>query len=297
MAKSNFKVFAEGVAPANIQSDYEYETDTQRVSGVVPGIAVPSLHNKIYKQATIMAAAIAQVIVQAGFDAMDDDYTGLVANLRKTFAGSVNGVKPDAKGNIDLTSVLENIRRMTYPRIGDVIMTKNPENPSVKYTGTTWELLEEKTFIMSAGSTSKVGEKGGSNTHTSTVSEMPSHTHGYTMGEAGGHDHGRGNMEIFGELPLPTHTGRWDRYVRGAFWSEGGNGGRKSHEVEGSDFPESGRWWDITYANFYASRAWTGRTSYVVAHKHSLSISPTGTGKSWDSRPKYIALFIWIRTE
>ena len=159
MAKSNFKVFAEGVAPANIQSDNEYEADTQRVSGVVPGIAVPSLHNKIYKQATIMAAAIAQVIVQAGFDAMDDDYSGLVANLRKTFVGSVNSIKPDAQGNIDLTSVLENIRRMTYPRIGDVIMTKNPENPSVKYTGTTWELLEEKTFIMSAGNTAMVGDK------------------------------------------------------------------------------------------------------------------------------------------
>ena len=137
MAKSNFKVFAEGVSPANIQSDNEYETDTQRVSGVVPGIAVPALHNKIYKQATIMAAAMAQVIVQAGLDAMDDDYTGLVANLRKTFAGSVNGIRPNANGNIDLTPVLENIRRMAYPRIGDVIMTKNPENPSVKYTGTT----------------------------------------------------------------------------------------------------------------------------------------------------------------
>lgn len=290
MAKSNFKVFAEGVAPENIQSDNEYETDTQRVSGVVPGVAVPSLHNKLYKQATIMAAAIAQVIVQAGFDAMDDDYTGLVANLRKTFVGSVNGIKPDAHGNIDLTSVLENIRRMTYPRIGDVIMTKNSKNPSVKYTGTTWELLEEKTFIMSAGSTSKVGETGGSNTHESTVDEMPSHTHGYTMGEAGGHDHDRGNMEIEGEFNADDSAfGRHATSIptSGAFFqgrsvdfdqksSAGGNGARM---------------------RFLASRNWTGRTSYVASHKHSLSISSTGAGQAWDSRPKYIALYIWIRTE
>lgn len=290
MAKSNFKVFAEGVAPSNIQSDNEYETDTQRVSGVVPGIAVPALHNKLYKQATIMVAAIAQVIVQAGLDAMDDDYTGLVANLRKTFVGSVNGVKPDANGNIDLTSVLENVRRMTYPRIGDVIMTKNPENPSVKYTGTTWELLEEKTFIMSAGNTAKVGEKGGSNTHTSTVSEMPSHTHEYTMGEAGGHDHDRGNMEIEGEFNADDSAfGRHANSTTpsGAFFqgrsipfdqesSSGGNGARMS---------------------FLASRSWTGRTSYAAAHKHALSINATGSGQAWDSRPKYIALYIWIRTE
>nr|DAH68252.1 MAG TPA: baseplate protein [Caudoviricetes sp.] len=293
MAKSNFRVFAEGVAPANIQSDNEYETDTQRISGVVPGIAVPALHNKLYKQATIMAAAMAQVIVQAGLDAMDDDYTGLVANLRKTFVGSVNGIKPNAQGNIDLTSVLENIRRMTYPRIGDVIMTKNPENPSVKYTGTTWELLEEKTFIMSAGNTSKVGEKGGSNTHVSTVSEMPSHTHGYTMGEAGGHDHDRGNMNITGFVG--AMGGQGDNI---AAWDEEGNARPSGAFYPGGTFRagrKDGRNTQSVY--FDASRNWTGRTSYVAAHNHSLSINATGSGQAWDSRPKYIALYIWIRTE
>lgn len=287
MAKSNFRVFAEGVAPANIQSDNEYETDTQRVSGVVPGIAVPELHNKLYKQATVMAAALAQVIVQAGLDAMDDDYTGLVANLRKTFAGSVNGVKPDAQGNIDLTSVLENIRRMTYPRIGDVIMTKNPENPSVKYTCTTWELLEEKTFIMSAGNTAKVGEKGGSNTHTSTVSEMPSHTHGYRMGLAGGHDHDRGNMNITGEFTALLQANK-DIKAHGAFYYN-------NQWISETGDRESAN--ETPIYHFDASRAWTGRTSYVAAHKHDLSINDTGSGHAWDSRPKYIALYIWIRTE
>lgn len=124
MARSNFKVFAEGVADKNIQSDSVYNADTQRISGVVPGIAEPKMHNKLYKQATIMVAALAQVIVQAGFDALDSDYSGLVSNLRKSFAGSVNGVKPDETGNIDLTEIIEEIRKMTYPRIGDVIITK-----------------------------------------------------------------------------------------------------------------------------------------------------------------------------
>ena len=289
MAKSNFRVFAEGVAPANIQSDNEYETDTQRISGVVPGIAVPALHNKLYKQATIMAAAMAQVIVQAGLDAMDDDYTGLVANLRKTFAGSVNGIKPDAQGNIDLTSILENIRRMTYPRIGDVIMTKSSENPSIKYTGTTWELIEEKTFIMAAGNTAKVGETGGSNTHTSTVSEMPSHTHGYTMGEAGGHDHDRGNMEITGEFNADDSA--FGRHADSTPTSGAFVEGRRVNLDQESGGGGGAR------MRFVASRSWTGRTSYAAAHKHALSINATGSGQAWDSRPKYIALYIWIRTE
>lgn len=287
MAKSNFKVFAEGVAPANIQSDNEYETDSQRVSGVVPGIAVPSLHNKIYKQATIMAAAIAQVIVHAGLDAMDDDYTGLVENLRKTFAGSVNGIKPDAQGNIDLTSVLENIRRMTYPRIGDVIMTKNPENPSVKYTGTTWELLEEKTFIMAAGNTAKVGETGGSNTHSQSVEEMAPHAHDYFMGLAGGHDHDRGNMNITGAF--------WGHDVQSKY---GGNGA--FYVSKRGNYNDYGGTYHANYGavmSFNASKSWVGRTSYVSAHSHTLKIQSAGSGKAWDTRPKYKAFYIWIRTE
>ena len=60
MARSNFKVFAEAVAALNVVSDAEYATDTQRINGVVPGLASAALHNKLYKQATIMAAALAQ---------------------------------------------------------------------------------------------------------------------------------------------------------------------------------------------------------------------------------------------
>ena len=293
MATSNFKVFAESVTDANIESDNEYETDTQRVSGVVPGIAVPKMHNKLYKQSTIMAAAIAQVIVQAGLNALDSDYSGLVANLRQTFAGSVNGIKPNAQGDIDISSLLTDLKKLTYPRVGDFIITKNPENPSVKYEGTTWELLEEKTFIMSAGTTAKVGETGGSNTHTMSVAEMPKHSHTYTMGTAGGHDHTRGTMNITGKLgPDPQQRddeGPFPGIVsgEGAFsvYSVYGNGssGDSNYGAYGCDFD--------------ASKSWTGSTSYVAAHNHSLTINNTGSGSAWDSRPKYVAAYIWVRTK
>lgn len=60
MATSNFRVFAESVAAKDIETDSEYAVDSQRETGVVPGMAVPKMHNKLYKQATIMAAAIAR---------------------------------------------------------------------------------------------------------------------------------------------------------------------------------------------------------------------------------------------
>jgi hypothetical protein len=96
LADSNFQVFAESAT--TVMSDTEYQTDSQRTGGVVPGLAAPKLHNKLYRQATIMAAAIAQVIVQQGYDAKDTDYTTLVANLKNAFTLSVGGVKPDANG-------------------------------------------------------------------------------------------------------------------------------------------------------------------------------------------------------
>lgn len=288
MATSNFKVFAESVTDANIESDNEYETDTQRVSGVVPGIAVPKMHNKLYKQSTIMAAAIAQVIVQAGLNALDSDYSGLVANLRQTFAGSVNGIKPNAQGDIDISSLLTDLKKLTYPRVGDFIITKNPENPSVKYEGTTWELLEEKTFIMSAGTTAKVGEKGGSNTHTMSVAEMPKHSHTYTMGTAGGHDHTRGTMNITGTFSGVGETRDWPQpKLSGAFYMAQSAGGvTVSNDGDTDDL-----------YGFDASRTWTGSTSYVAAHNHSLTIGEAGSGSAWDSRPKYVAAYIWVRTK
>ncbi len=286
MARSNFKVFAESVANKDIQSDAVYNSDTQRVFGVVPGVAEPKMHNKLYKQSTVMAAAIAQVIVQAGFDALDSDYSGLVANLRKSFAGSVNGIKPDESGNIDLTALIEEIRQLTIPRIGDFIITRNPENPNKKYKNTTWELLESKTFVMSAGGDVSVNSRGGSNTHTNTIQEMPDHNHEGSIGYAGGHSHSRGSMNITGSF--------WGRDVQagyngnGAFfisaWGNYNDEGGKYH----ADYP--------SVMSFDASRAWTGETSFVENHNHSLFISSAGNGKTWDVRPKYIAAYIWIRT-
>ncbi len=289
MATSNFKVFAEGVADSNIESDNEYETDTQRVSGVVPGIAMPKMHNKLYKQSTIMAAAIAQVITQAGMDALDSDYSALVANLRQAFAGSVNGIKPNAQGDIDISSLLNDLKKLTYPRVGDFIITKNSENPSVKYEGTTWELLEEKTFIMSAGNNAKVGEKGGNNEHTMSVAEMPKHSHTYSMGAAGGHDHTRGTMNITGTFTSEA-LAAWgvtrNPSPTGAFYLTEGPHSHIGAYTEGGNY----------IYNLDASRTWTGSTSFAAAHTHSLTIGESGNGQAFDSRPKYIAAYIWIRT-
>ena len=347
MASTNFKIFAENAASDALMDDASYTADSQRQTGVAPGVALPSLHNKLYKQATMMNAAIAQCIVQAGFDAKDDDYTGLVSGIRQTFAGSVLGVTPDAKGNIDITaevrkirdekahtysvngvypdsvgnvditSVIEEIRdeksyvfsvndikpdesgnvdlatvidaikKAMYPAVGDIICTKNSQNPSNRFPGTTWELLEENRFLMSTKTASAIGTAGGANTHTITTSEMPSHNHSVWCGGAGGHNHTRGSMNItgtfYGRDVQEFYTGTGAFYIKdyGEYNDEGGS----YH----SNYPRT--------TAFDASRNWTGSTSWCNDHAHSISIGWNGSGQSYDCRPAYIAVYMWIRTK
>lgn len=288
MAKSNFRVFAESVSADNVMTDASYETDTQRVSGVVPGIADPLLHNKLYKQSTIMSAALAQVVAQAGYDAMDNDYTGLVANLRKTFAGSVNGVKPDENGNIDLTGIINQLKAWSTPDVGDLKITKNPDNPAKKYPGTTWELVEEGTFIMAAGKTETVGSTGGSNTHTPQPSELVPHTHVASASYNGAHSHS-GTTSTNGAHHHGDGYGGENYEGHAPFGFYDGNGNR--YGTNGSD-------WDNRLYNTSTDGAHNHSfiTNTAPDHTHVITVQSAGEGKPYDSRPKYRAFYIWIRT-
>lgn len=72
-------------------------------------------------------------------------------------------------------------------KIGDLFLTTNSENPSIRFGGT-WELFGKgKTLICvdeEDEDFNEVNKTGGEKTHTLTVNEMPSHNHpgiiGYT---------------------------------------------------------------------------------------------------------------------
>ena len=48
MASTNFKIFNESHTDEQTYNDSEYEKATQRQSGVIQGIALSRLHNKLY---------------------------------------------------------------------------------------------------------------------------------------------------------------------------------------------------------------------------------------------------------
>lgn len=83
MANTNFKIFNEDNSTDKTYNDSEYSQATQRQSGVIPGMALSRLHNKLYLQVSTMAKAIADFLVNQGFDCYDNKSNEISQNLEK----------------------------------------------------------------------------------------------------------------------------------------------------------------------------------------------------------------------
>lgn len=88
MASTNFKIFNEDHSDERTFNDSEYANATQRQSGVIPGIALSRLHNKLYFQVSSMCKAIADFIVGKGYDCNDDDVKTITENLGKAIVAN-----------------------------------------------------------------------------------------------------------------------------------------------------------------------------------------------------------------
>lgn len=87
MARSNFRTFNEDYV--NLQSDINYSAENQRRSGVVPGMAKSTMHNKLFRQVSVMADAIGRFMVSTGYDALDTDVDLLCANFELALKSTI----------------------------------------------------------------------------------------------------------------------------------------------------------------------------------------------------------------
>lgn len=88
MASSNIKLFDEN--KGNMLTDTEFSISNQRMNGLQAGIASSQLQNKAMYQASLVAYAIAQVMMQNGQNANDTDaVSAFVANLSGTMLQKV----------------------------------------------------------------------------------------------------------------------------------------------------------------------------------------------------------------
>ena len=78
MASSNIKLFDEN--KGNMLSDTEFNISTQRLNGLQTGVASSQLQNKAMHQASLMAYAIAQLMLANGKNANDTDAVSTFVN-------------------------------------------------------------------------------------------------------------------------------------------------------------------------------------------------------------------------
>ena len=96
MASSNIKLFDEN--KGNMLSDTEFNISNQRKNGLQAGIASSQLQNKAMYQASLVAYAIAQVMMQNGKNANDTDTVStFVSNLSGTMLQKVYDIATTAE--------------------------------------------------------------------------------------------------------------------------------------------------------------------------------------------------------
>lgn len=96
MASSNIKLFDEN--KGNMLSDSEFVISNQRLNGLQTGVASSQLQNKAMYQASLIAYAIAQVMMQNGKNANDTDaVSAFVANLSGTMLQKVYDIATTAE--------------------------------------------------------------------------------------------------------------------------------------------------------------------------------------------------------
>jgi hypothetical protein len=94
MATNNFLPFAGG-AGANVMIQADYAALAARTTGFVSGTANSAQLNKVWRQSSLIAAAVAQVISDnANVDVLDDGTIAtIVTNLKKAVSGRLIGVQ------------------------------------------------------------------------------------------------------------------------------------------------------------------------------------------------------------
>ena len=199
-----------------------------------------------------------------------------------------------------------------YP-VGIVTWFNSNVNPNSALPGLTWTYLNNgvgRTIRIAAANGSDVATTGGSDSVTLSVGNLPSHTHSFSATTSsfdygtkrtdgqGAHDHDRGNMEIHGDFGF-------FRSDASSFYTASGSfaisGSQASRGYTGNNFTYG------TPVNFYASRTWTGRTSWVGAHTHGVGIGAhshtvsgntggTGSGSAFSVTNQFYKLMAWVRT-
>lgn len=194
-------------------------------------------------------------------------------NIGQVLKNNGNGVA--TWGDMDLgnyytkTETDEKFKNFCPFKVGDIYLTTNSANPSSLFLGTTWQKIEGRFLLGTSGSGASKAT-GGSNSKTIAQANLPNvklSINSFSLS--------RGTMNITGSVPVDAN-GR--SKVTGAFTYASPCAGASGYESASG------------FANFDASRSWTGSTNSV-----SPQTNPLGNGQALDIIPAYYTCHMWLR--
>ena len=294
MAEHNFQIFDESMT--SIDTDAEYLAEGQRLNGVTPGLASPKMHNKLYRQCSVMAYAMASVLAARGFDANDSDPGALVDAIQRAFAFKVNGAQPDGHGYI--TSV----RPIDAWPVGSLFMTFDHTNPAKLLGGGTWVQIKGK-YLLAADTGNTVDGTSGVGAHTKNV-PLVAHTHSFTTGSAGDHTHYVSGTT--GDAGSHSHTGTtswggehthtvYGAHIGGTGWSRhAGSQYNYGNNTTSSSGGHNHSFTTSAVGNH--THGFSAGTNSTGAHTHTGTTASNGTSASFDVRPASVYVYMWRRT-
>lgn len=132
MADNKFYIFDEN--STNVMGDVDYATDAQRLSGVTPGQARSILHNKLFRQVSIMASAIGQIVADAGKDANDSSIATLITNVKYAFTRAASITYNNSTTQIDATTIQQVVDKANTSKLTTIAVAN--WTPTPPYTQT-----------------------------------------------------------------------------------------------------------------------------------------------------------------
>lgn len=127
MPENNFMIFNEAFKEIDTMNDSEYQAATQRQKGVASGVADRRLHNKFYRQASIMVKSLANFIEAQGQDATDEDESVLLDSLQNAFSAFIGTLLESHDGDANAHA---KIRQMITNAVSSASSGLNSHNVS-----------------------------------------------------------------------------------------------------------------------------------------------------------------------
>lgn len=202
------------------------------------------------------------------------------AHLEKSITDMFDAVRKDIDA---LKPKINEVLTKAYP-IGAIYCSTVSTNPNELFGFGTWEYIEQGRVLLSQGAKYKAGSVGGTETHTLTVQEMPSHKHGGTTGEDGAHTH----TGAASEAGTHTHTG--------STYNTSNNGSNQYYGFRGLDVTR-GRLITEKKYDVLIDEAGTHTHDVTIndASNHTHTINAEGEGQAHSIMQPYVSVYMWKR--